>query len=156
MKKHDDQTKQNVDREVEDLKKQIEEWKGKYLRALADYQNLERRVREEKEEVRRYAAELILGRMLPFADTLKRVTEHVDDMGLTLALKELYAVLQEQGVEKMQVAGKPFDPHEMECIEVGEGEDGKVIGELLPGYTFKGKVLRVAQVKVGKKMSNAK
>jgi molecular chaperone GrpE (heat shock protein) len=38
----------------------------------------------------------------------------------------------------------------MECIEVVEGEEAKVIAESLPGYTYRGKVLRVAQVKVGK------
>jgi molecular chaperone GrpE len=162
MKKQDDthdkkidETNEHVevdaDEETTRLTQEVEEWKGKYLRALADYQNLERRMRDEKDEVRRNAAELILGRMLPFADTLKKVTEHVEYMGLTLALKELHAVLQEQGVERMNVIGKPFDPHEMECIEVVEGKDGVVIEEALPGYMFRGKVLRVAQVKVGKK-----
>jgi len=38
----------------------------------------------------------------------------------------------------------------MECIEVVEGKDNIVIEELLPGYTLHGKMLRVAQVKVGK------
>jgi molecular chaperone GrpE (heat shock protein) len=47
--------------------------------------------------------------------------------------------------------GKPFDPHEMECIEVVEGPENEVVEESLPGYLFRGKVLRVAQVKVGKK-----
>jgi molecular chaperone GrpE (heat shock protein) len=67
-----------------------------------------------------------------------------------LALKELYAALSEQGVEKIAVSGKPFDPHQMECIEVVAGKDNIVVEELLPGYRLHDKILRVAQVKVGK------
>lgn len=150
MKKHDDQVKQKVDHEIEDLKKQIEEWKGKYLRALADYQNLERRTIEEKKDIRSYAAEHILGRILPVFDTFKRAQDHLKDPGLELAFKELTAAFEEQGVERMVVLGKSFNPHEMECVEVVEGEENKVIEEVLPGYVLHGKLLRVAQVKVGK------
>ena len=128
-----------------------EEWKTKCMRALADYQNIERRSREEKNEVRLYASEIILGRLLPVVDTFGKVKAHINDMGFELAYKELLAVLEEQGVKKMDVVGKEFNPHEMECIEVVEGEDNIVMEETLPGYRFYEKTLRVAQVKVGKK-----
>jgi molecular chaperone GrpE len=128
----------------------IEDWKGKYLRALADYQNLEKRTQSEKQEIRNYAAQGILTRLLPVLDTLTKAVQHVKDAGLELALKELYTALSEQGVEKIAVAGKPFDPHQMECIEVVAGKDNIVVEELLPGYRLHNKILRVAQVKVGK------
>lgn len=127
-----------------------EDWKAKYLRALADYQNLERRVQDEKEEVRKFAAEGIIKRLLPAVDSLKRAKDHVQDAGLALAFKQLEAVLEELGVEKIDVLGKPFNPEVMECIEVVEGEENVVTEEVLPGYRFYGKLLRVAQVKVGK------
>ncbi len=129
--------------------KQVEEWKSKYLRALADYQNLERRSQEEKERVRTFAAEMILTRLLPVMDTLGKAQEHLKDPGLDLALRELWAVVEEQGVTKIDAVGKVFNPHEMECIEVVEGPENEVVEETLPGYRFRGKVLRVAQVKVG-------
>jgi molecular chaperone GrpE len=132
------------------MKKQAEEWKNKYMRALADYQNLERRTREEKEEIRKYAAEIILGRLLPVVDIFTKVKEHVKDPGFDLAYKELHAVLQEQGVEHIAVVGHEFNPHEMECIEVVNGKENIVTEESLPGYRIHGKILRVAQVKVGK------
>lgn len=147
--------KKQIPEEIEELKKQIDEWKSKYLRALADYQNLERRAREEEHEVRKFAAEVILGRLLPVADTFSKAKDHLKDAGLDLAFKELMAVLEEQGVETMDVIGKPFNPHEMECVEVVEGKDNMVIEEVLPGYVFRGKILRVAQVKVGKKNESA-
>jgi molecular chaperone GrpE len=140
------------DTHISELHKQIEDWKNKYLRALADYQNLERRSREEKENVRRYASEVILGRLLPVIDTFKRANNHLHDTGLDLAFKELQAVMEEQGVERINTTGKPFNPHEMECVEVVEGDDQAVVTETLPGYKIHGRVLRVAQVKVGKKI----
>jgi molecular chaperone GrpE len=133
-------------------KNDIEEWKNKYLRALADYQNLERRTEEEKKQIRQYASNYVLGRLLPVIDTFKRASEHIKDTGLDLAFKELEAVLEEQGVEKIETLGKMFNPHEMECVEVVEGDDGKVIEETLTGYRVGEKILRVAQVKVGKKV----
>jgi molecular chaperone GrpE len=134
-----------------DAQKQVDDWKSKYLRALADYQNLERRSQEDKERVRTFAAETILTRLLPVIDTLGKAQDHLKDAGLDIALRELWAVVEEQGVTKIEAMGKPFDPHEMECIEVVEGPENEVVEESLPGYLFRGKVLRVAQVKVGKK-----
>jgi molecular chaperone GrpE len=142
--------KKKTDEHIEQLNKQIEELKGKYLRALADYQNLEKRTQEEKKEIRKYAADAVTARLLPALDTLTKASIHVKDKGLELALNELYAVLSEQGVQKIEVVGKSFDPHEMECIEVVAGTDNIVMGELLPGYRLHDKILRVAQVKVGK------
>jgi molecular chaperone GrpE len=143
--------KKKTDTHDDDCQKQIEEWKNKYLRALADYQNLERRTTEEKQQIRQYASEAVLQRLLPVVDTFKRAGVHIKDAGFDLALKELDAVLDERGVTRIETLGKPFNPHEMECVEVAEGDDGIVIEETLPGYRLKDRVLRVAQVKVGKK-----
>lgn len=151
IKQQSDQpTVKKQDQELEQAKREIEEWKNKYLRALADYQNLEKRSRSEKEEAWKYGSETILNRLFPVIDTFRKVKEHVKDVGLDLAYKELLTVLDEYAVEHIEVTGKEFDPHKMECIEVIEGKDNIVIEELLPGYTLHGKILRVAQVKVGK------
>jgi molecular chaperone GrpE len=158
MKKTDDQhhiahehTKdEELVKERDVARASAEELKGKYLRVLADYQNLEKRSQLEKQEVRTYAAEIVVMRLLPALDTLTKATVHVKDTGLELALKELYSALSEMGVEKIAVVGKVFNPHEMECIEVVAGKDNMVIEELLPGYRIHDKILRVAQVKVGK------
>lgn len=131
------------------MKKQTEDWKSKYLRALADYQNLEKRTSERVDEVRQFAAEVILNRFLPVVDTFTRVRDHVKDPGLDLAYKELVSILTEQGVEKIEVIGKQFDPVTMDCIEVVEGNENEVTEEVVPGYMFRGKVLRIAKVKVG-------
>jgi molecular chaperone GrpE len=142
--------KKKPDSQIIELQKQTEDWKNKCLRALADYQNLERRTAEEKKQARLWASEHILQRLLPVVDTFQRANVHIKDAGLDLALKELQAVFEEQGVSRIETVGKPFNPHEMECIEVTRGEDGIVTEETLPGYRLHERVLRVAQVKVGK------
>ena len=146
--------KKKTDSDTQELQKQIEEWKGKYLRALADYQNLEKRTQSEKGELRKLAAEVVLSRMLPVVDTLTKAKDHIMDAGLNLAYKELETAFAELGFTKIDVVGKKFNPHEMECIEVVAGEDNTVVEELLSGYTLHGKIVRVAQVKVGKTLQN--
>lgn len=130
------------------------DWKNKYMRALADYKNLEKRATEEKLEVRKYAAEVVIARILPTLDTLAKAKAHIQDSGLDLAYKELETALTEFGVVRIEVIGKQFNPHEMECIEVAAGKDNEVVEELLPGYRLHDKIIRVAQVKVGKKLQN--
>lgn len=158
MKKRDDKQVQDEKNEAQTVvadavvlgQNELDEWKQKYLRVLADYQNLEKRSREQLEEGRKYAAELVVIRFLSVLDTFERAQMHLQDTGLGYALKEFYAAFAEKGVQKLEVLGKPFDPHEMECIEVGEGQDGIVIAEIDAGYTLNGKIIRVAKVKVGK------
>ena len=142
--------KKQIDPQIEEQNKQIEEWKAKYMRVLADYQNLDKRAQDQVGEARKFAAEMILLRILPVLDTFTKVKNHIKDMGFDLAYTELLAVIEEQGVTPMKVLGEQFDPHTMECIEVVAGKDNEVVEELLSGYMFRGKVLRVAQVKVGK------
>lgn len=141
MKKADDK--------VKDIAEEVD-WKDKYIRAMADYQNLEKRSLEQVQDARLFAAEIVISRLLPVVDTFDKVSEHIKDAGFDLAYKQLLSVFKEQGVERIVAVGKPFNPHEMECIEVVEGENDIIVEETLPGYIFRGKVLRVAQVKVGK------
>ncbi|MBI5620728.1 nucleotide exchange factor GrpE [Candidatus Gottesmanbacteria bacterium] len=149
-----DTTKQQIKKkqtdQTDELQKQIEEWKGKYLRVLADYQNLEKRAAEEKTELWNYAAEGVFTKLLPVLDTFARAQAHLQDAGLSLALKELGSTLESLGVARLDVDTKQFDPESMECIEVVEGPDGIVTEEVSPGYALHGKVIRVARVKVGK------
>jgi molecular chaperone GrpE len=137
---------------------EAEVWKSKYMRALADYQNLERRNREEKADVYKFANEVLLSHLFSALDTLKKAKDHLSDAGLDLAYKELMSVLTEHGVEQIKTVGLPFDPHDMECIEVVDlpeaAKEDQVVEELAPGYRLHGKLLRVAKVKVGKQ--NAK
>lgn len=141
-KKTDDQTKEN---------KQInEELENKYKRALADYQNLEKRTREERINWIKTANKELLLRLLPVLDTLLFTKQHSQDKNLEISAAQFLDVLKNEGIERIEAEGKEFDPKTMECIQTEEGEEGKVVAELRPGYLLNGVVLRAAQVKVGR------
>ena len=139
---------------IEELKKKVEEIENKYKRVLADYQNLEKRAAEERKELMLKSNKDLLLRLLPVLDTLILATIHSKDQSLTVSLQQFLEVLKQEGVEKIKTIGANFDPHLMECITTKEGEEGKVIEEIRAGYMLYDKVLRVAQVKVGRQFKS--
>jgi molecular chaperone GrpE len=71
--------------------------------------------------------------------------------GFELIYKQLSEALTKQGLERIESAGKEFNPHfhhAIERVETTEHSDGTVIGEMQPGYVFHGRVLRPAMVRV--------
>lgn len=133
-------------------KKPADEFKNKYFRALADYQNLEKRVREEREAIVKNANAHLILRLLPFLDSLDKAEIFIKDEGLTLVKEQFQKTLKEVGLEELDVLGKEFDPYTVEVVDMVEGENDNVVVEVLrKGYQFNGKILRVAQVKVTKK-----
>ncbi|GDX62320.1 hypothetical protein LBMAG33_6300 [Candidatus Levyibacteriota bacterium] len=147
------------DLQVENKNKELEECMEKtilsenlYKRALADYQNLEKRMREERIEWIRSGNKVLMLSLLPILDTLQMANKHVDNQGLKLSIQQFLDVLKDEGAIRMQVEGKDFDPHIMECVDTVEGDDGKVIEEVRLGFMLHDKVLRPSNVKVGKKI----
>ena len=150
--------KNKTDAEIEELKQRIEELENKYKRALADYQNLEKRAVGERRDFVRTANKDLLLRLLPGLDALMLAAKHVSDQGLKLSIEKFLEILKNEGVEKIETAGKVFDPASMECIETIEvdpstekEQEGKVVEELRAGYTLYDSILRPAQVRVGNK-----
>ena len=132
----------------------LDEMTNNWKRALADYQNLEKRTLEEKLNFSQFANSQLILKLLPVLDSLDelvKLDKFGQDQHLQLIIKQFRDILTGEGLEKIEVLGKEFDPQEMECVEVLEGEDGKVIEETRTGYKLKGKILRVSQVRVGKK-----
>jgi molecular chaperone GrpE len=141
--------------ENEDLKKQVEEYRNKYLRALADYQNLEKRVVEEKELIIKNANQNLILKLLPFLDALDKAEVFIKDQGLKIVKDNLIQVLKEVGVEEIDVLNKPFDPITSEAIDIIASDKDNIVVEVLrKGYRFQDKILRVAQVKVSKKVKS--
>lgn len=146
-----DEVKQLKD-QVEELKRELAEAENTWRRALADYQNLEKRVSEERQDFVRFAAKNFIEKLLVVLDDLEKASAHLKDQGLELALKKLQALLKEEGVERIDTKGKNYDIQTMEAISIVEGdEDNQVIEELRAGYMLHGSVIRAAQVKVSKK-----
>ena len=136
--------------QARDISKQFE---NNYKRALADYQNLQRRTQEEKVEWIRMAGKDLLLKFLPVLDTLILAQSHLQDTGLALSIDQFLKALQEEGVTRIETNGKEFDATTMEAITTQEAEKenkGKVTREIRAGFMFGETVLRPAQVEVGK------
>ena len=144
--------KQADNQKIIQLTKEIEEWKNKYLRALADYQNLEKRIVETFSDKIKYAVKDFVIKILPVIDGLEKLARLNSDQVVKLVLKQFQDILRNEKVEKIEVLGKTFDPNFMECIEVvSSDKNDQVIEEIEPGYKMFDKIIRVAKVKVGKK-----
>lgn len=152
MAKIDDK-KNEFEQKIEELETKNEELTDNWKRALADYQNLEKRIVQDKQELAKYTNQKILREILEIFDTLVKASEHLKDQGLKLIVDKFLGVLKENGVTKIEVLGKKFNPQLMECIEVIKSEkEDEVLEEVRTGYLLYDRVLRVAQVKVGKKV----
>lgn len=150
----------------EELERQELVFENQLRKALADYQNLEKRVALEKEELIRSANRGLILRLLPALDTLLLADKHTQDEGLRLSVKQIFDTLEKEGLKKIETKDQEFNPEFMEAVHVVEGGpsagsgqagqgEGKVIEELRPGYLFNDKVLRVAQVSVGHRVENS-
>jgi molecular chaperone GrpE len=137
--------------EVEELEEQVAAAENKYKRALADYQNLQKRVQDERQDWIKITNRELLLRLLPILDTLLLANQHAKDEGLKVIINQFLAILKAEEVTKIDTVGKEFDPELMEVITTGEGEDGKVLDEIRTGFMIYDKLLRPAQVRVGKK-----
>lgn len=151
--KVEEQIQEDKKEKTEDEKNEFEE---KYKRALADYQNLEKRVLEERKEWIISANKELILRLLPILDTLDLAYKHINDQGLRVSINQFLGVLKNEGVERIKTVGEEFDPVKMECIDVAQGEENKVIEEVRSGYMLNDKVIRAAQVRVGEEKADKK
>lgn len=145
-------TEASVQQELEEMKNLATQFENSYKRALADYQNLQRRTQNEKAEWIRLSTRDFILKLLPVFDTLSLATKHLNDKGLTLSVDQFLKVLQEEGITKINAIGQDFDPALMEVVttqEVDKKEKGKVIDETRAGFMYYDTILRPAQVVVG-------
>lgn len=140
MKKHEKKVEQT---ELENLENQLK-------RALADYQNLEKRIAEEKAGWIKISNKDLILRLLPGIDNLLLAEKHTQDEGVKLSIKHFLDALENEGVKKIETEGRDFDPKLMEAVGTIKGEDNKVVEEVRSGYMIYDSVLRPAQVMVGK------
>ncbi len=143
--------KEKDEEKIKTLEEKNEELTNSWKRALADYQNLEKRQISQQAVYVKQGIKDFIKEMLVVLDSLYQAEEHLNDNGLKLVIKEFEEILKKNGVVKIETLDQMFDPSTMECLEVVEGEEGKVTAELRRGYLFDGDLLRPAQVKVGKK-----
>lgn len=144
-------------KQFEEVKKSEQEYKNKYLRALADYQNFEKRVNEEKIKWQSRVKKELIAKILPIIDNLERAEVFIKDAGLKLVKEQFYKFLRDEEVVEIEILGKEFDPFLAEAVEIISGDKDNIVVEVVKkGYRLKDEVLRPAQVKVSKVNTNRK
>lgn len=126
-------------------------FENKYLRALADYQNLIKQSAREREDFLKYALSGFLEDLLPVYDHLKMSLKGLKDddnknpwvEGVKHVLNQFKEVLKSRGLEEIKTWGEKFDHETMEAID-GAGENVKT--EVIAGYKLNGRVIRHAKV----------
>ena len=158
-----EETSDNCDDKVKKLEAELEEWKNSYTRKLAEFQNFTKRKENEVAEMKKYASEGIITKLLDNIDNLERAeqasaeTKNFDALveGVNMILRNLKNLLTEEGVEELEAAeGVKFNPYEHQAMmtENVENLDNDVIVKVFQkGYKLKGKVIRPAMVTVNKK-----
>lgn len=155
--------KKKEDEEKKKLQAENAELKDKYLRTQAEMQNMRRRMEEEKASLLKYEGEDLIVKLLPTLDNFERAIK-MDDTnledevskfleGFKMIYGNLSSTLQGFEVLAMDILNKPFDPELMDAVlveEVPGVEPNIVVDVLQKGYTYKGKVIRHAMVKVSK------
>ena len=97
----------------------------------------------------------VIIKLLAFLDDLERAELFITDPNLAHVKESFSKLLKNEGLEEIEVLGKPYDPHSAEVIDMKESkEDNIVLAVLRKGYTYNGQLLRVAQVTVSKKIEN--
>ncbi|MBI4034814.1 MAG: nucleotide exchange factor GrpE [Candidatus Chisholmbacteria bacterium] len=133
------------------LQQQVGDLEGKLKRAMADYQNLERRVKDQQSGWVKFANAVLIEKLLQIVDELEQAHEHLKNPGLNLTIGKLKKILEEEGVVKVEAEGREFDHNLMEAVETMAGEKNKVVKVVRAGYILNGQMLRPAKVVVGGK-----
>lgn len=148
-----------IEEQLEVAKKEVEQYKDKYLRAVAEFDNYRKRTLKEKAELLLNGSEKAVCAFLPILDDFERAiadkTEDVNAIkeGMQIIFNKFNKTLESLGVKKIETEGKDFDVdfHEAVAMVPGMGDDkkGKVIDCVQTGYQLNDKVIRHAKVAVG-------
>jgi molecular chaperone GrpE len=147
---------------LEQTKSELAEFKDKYLRLFAEFDNFKKRSAKEKRDFALVAGQDIIKDLLPILDDIKRANQSLEQdnnadnyvQGAKLIFEKLAKALQQKGLKEMESIGNDFDVEKHEAIaEIpapSEAQKGKIIDEVEAGYTLNNVMIRYAKVVVGK------
>jgi molecular chaperone GrpE len=144
--------------EIANLRAEKEELQQTLVRRQADFENYRKRIERDRHDEARRGVERLIMDLIPVLDGFDRALQTHDDpgyeeyrKGMMLIRKQLWDTLVRHGVERIEAAGKIFDPHVHQAIERAESNDhpdGFILHVFQDGYMFHGRVLRPAIVRV--------
>jgi len=148
---------------LEACRREAEEYKDKYLRAHADFDNMKKRLEKDKATAVAFANESFATDLLSVIDTFENALFSIDRIegdeavdkireGMALTYEQLLKVLKKHGVEEIANEGI-FDPHVHQVVQQVESEaheKNEIVQVLQKGYKLKDRVLRPSMVSTKK------
>lgn len=143
----------NEAQKISELEKELNDYKDKFVRKVAEFENYKRRTENEQVNLIKYGAESFIVKFLPVIDDFERSLKHIDETsdgkaigeGIRLIFDKMMKILEDSGVKKIEAIGKPFDVHYHEAIMQRPAEGyapHTVLEEIQSGYMLKDKVIR--------------
>jgi molecular chaperone GrpE len=146
--------------ELADLQRERDDYKDRWLRKGAEFDNYRKRVeRERREQADQSVVDLLEALLLVVDDFDRALTVDAGEgagayrKGVELIHGKLHDLLRKQGLTPIEALGADFDPNVHQAVvheESPEHREGEVIGELRKGYMLNDRLLRPAMVKVAK------
>ena len=134
-----------------------DEYKDKYLRSQAEFQNYKRRTALTRSEAYEDGVRETIAAMLPALDNLELALKHAETaqdsasltQGVSMTLKLMTEALGKLGLEEVPALGEEFDPEKHNAVlrEPG-GEENKICEVFQKGYKVHDRMIRYAMVKV--------
>jgi len=144
--------------ELNKMRAEKEELLLTLVRRQADFENFKKRTERDRHEEGRRGVERLILDVIPVLDAFDRALQGHEDAsyeeyrkGVILIRKQLWDALTRHGLQRVEAAGKMFDPHvhqAIERVESTEYPDGFIVNVFQDGYEFHGRVLRPAIVRV--------
>jgi molecular chaperone GrpE len=151
------QNSQKQEEEMQALRAEQTALMERLARQQAEFENARKRSVKAQAEYREYALADVAKSLLPVLDNLERALEHKTEAkdfssGVELIYRQLQDTLNKIGVKPIAAEGEQFNPEWHEAVETAESDSqqNRVLNELQRGYTFKGRLLRPAMVRVSR------
>ena len=147
---------EQLEKEANELEEEKDEWKERAKKIKADFENYKKEQEERKERWQRKAEEELAEELIEVMDNLERAIASAEEdssvlQGVKMVADQLYSKLQKRGLERIDAEGEEFDPELHKAVDTrGHEEENKILEQKRKGYMFDEKVLREAEVVVGK------
>lgn len=139
------------------MEQERNDWKEKFMRKMAEFDNYKRRTDQEQQSLMKYAGERLIIKLLPVIDDFERSIQHITDesdvktlqQGVQLIYEKFVKFLSDQDIKKIDAVGKPFDVQFHDALYQQPSDTyppHTVIQDVQAGYTYKDRVIRHAQV----------
>ncbi len=147
--------------ELSKMRQEAAEWKDKYVRLAAEFDNFRKRSFKEKMETIQTAGKDVMASLLDVIDDSERAEKQMAKAtdieaireGMQLVFNKLKNTLQQKGLKSFDSIGETFDVEKHEAVTeipaADKNMEGKVIDEIQKGYMLNDKLIRHAKVVIG-------